>query len=201
MSDSHNDTAEADSAANTVKTAIIVFVGAILMVIGIGMLAHFAIGTRPIGAGNENANTPEAVAGRIAHPVSLAVDPTKGPVPGAAAAPAPAAVKAGAPATAIVAAVAIPVAAVAGAAKAGGGEGIYKTACAACHSAGIAGAPKSGDKAAWAPRIAQGKDTLYKHAIGGYQGKNGVMPAKGGNTSLADADVKSAVDYMVALNK
>ncbi len=199
MSDSHNDTAEAGSAANTVKTAIIIFVGAILMVIGIGMLAHFAIGTHPVGASNEAANTAEAIAVRIAHPVSLAVDPTKGPVPGAAAAPA--AVKAGGPATAVVAAVAIPVAAVAGAAKAGGGEGVYKTACAACHSAGIAGAPKSGDKTAWAPRIAQGKDTLYKHAILGFQGKNGVMPAKGGNSSLADGDVKSAVDYMIALNK
>ncbi len=59
------------------------------------------------------------------------------------------------------------------------------------------GAPKLADKAAWAPRIAQGKDTLYKHAIGGYQGKAGVMPAKGGSQA-SDEEVKAAVDYMVS---
>jgi cytochrome c5 len=66
-----------------------------------------------------------------------------------------------------------------------------------CHGAGIAGAPKLGDKASWAPRIAQGLDTLHTHAIKGYQGKVGMMPAKGGNAGLADADVKAAVGYMV----
>jgi len=78
------------------------------------------------------------------------------------------------------------------------GKKVYDTACTACHAAGIAGAPKSGDKAAWAPRIAQGANVLYDHAIKGFQGKAGVMPARGGNTSLSDADVKAAVDYMVA---
>jgi cytochrome c5 len=78
------------------------------------------------------------------------------------------------------------------------GKKVYDTACTACHTAGIAGAPKSGDKAAWAPRIAQGANVLYDHAIKGFQGKAGVMPAKGGNTSLSDAEVKAAVDYMVA---
>ena len=58
---------------------------------------------------------------------------------------------------------------------------------------------KAGDKAAWSARIAQGKPTLYTHAVAGFQGKAGVMPAKGGNAMLADADVKSAVDYMVSL--
>ncbi len=81
------------------------------------------------------------------------------------------------------------------------GKKVYDTACTACHAAGIAGAPKSGDKAAWAPRIAQGANVLYDHAIKGFQGKAGVMPAKGGNTSLSDADVKAAVDYMVAGSK
>lgn len=80
---------------------------------------------------------------------------------------------------------------------AGKGESTYNTACMACHAAGVAGAPKTGDKAAWGPRIAQGKDTLYTHAIKGFQGKSGLMPAKGGNMSLADADVKAAVDFMV----
>ncbi len=81
------------------------------------------------------------------------------------------------------------------------GEDTYKQVCSACHTAGLAGAPKSGDKAAWAPRIAQGKDTLYKHAIGGFQGKAGVMPAKGGRTDLPDDLVRQTVDYMVKLNQ
>lgn len=81
------------------------------------------------------------------------------------------------------------------------GEETYKAVCATCHTAGIAGAPKSGDKAAWAPRIAQGNDTLYKHAIEGFQGKGGVMPAKGGRTDLPDELVKETVDYMVKLNQ
>jgi cytochrome c5 len=81
------------------------------------------------------------------------------------------------------------------------GEDTYKQVCSACHSAGLAGAPKSGDKAAWAPRIAQGRDTLYKHAIGGFQGKGGVMPAKGGRTDLPDDLVRQTVDYMVSMNQ
>lgn len=80
---------------------------------------------------------------------------------------------------------------------AGSGESTYKNSCAVCHVAGVAGAPKFGDKAAWKDRVAQGKDTLYERAIKGYQGKVGFMPAKGGNAALADADVKAAVDYMV----
>jgi cytochrome c5 len=81
------------------------------------------------------------------------------------------------------------------------GPAAYETACTACHGAGIAGAPKVGDKAAWAPRVAQGKDTLYKHAIEGYNGKTGVMPAKGGQTAWPDDLVKQAVDHMLTLNQ
>ncbi|BAV12316.1 cytochrome C [Moraxella osloensis] len=77
------------------------------------------------------------------------------------------------------------------------GEKLFSSVCATCHTAGLMGAPKLGDKAAWAPRIAQGKDTLYKHAISGYQGKSGVMPAKGGSQA-SDDEVKAAVDYMVS---
>lgn len=80
----------------------------------------------------------------------------------------------------------------------GKGKQVYDSLCMACHAAGVAGAPRFGDKAAWSPRIAQGMDTLYQHSIEGFQGKTGVMPPKGGNTSLPDADVKAAVDYMVA---
>lgn len=77
------------------------------------------------------------------------------------------------------------------------GEKLFGSVCTTCHTAGLMGAPKLADKAAWAPRIAQGKDTLYKHAIGGYQGKAGVMPAKGGSQA-SDDEVKAAVDYMVS---
>jgi cytochrome c5 len=81
------------------------------------------------------------------------------------------------------------------------GTAAYQAACAACHGAGIAGAPKVGDKAAWGPRIAQGKDTLYKHAIEGFTGKTGVMPAKGAHTDWPDDLVKQAVDHMLALTQ
>jgi cytochrome c5 len=81
------------------------------------------------------------------------------------------------------------------------GKKVYDATCVACHGAGIAGAPKFGDKSAWTARIAEGNNTLYAHAIQGFQGKGGVMPPKGGNTTLADADVKAAVDYMVSAAK
>ncbi|MFQ6024120.1 MAG: c-type cytochrome [Acidiferrobacterales bacterium] len=75
-----------------------------------------------------------------------------------------------------------------------GGKETYETACQVCHAAGVAGAPKFGDKAAWKDRIAKGKDTLYEHSIKGFN----AMPPKGGNMSLSDDDVKAAVDYMVS---
>jgi cytochrome c5 len=81
------------------------------------------------------------------------------------------------------------------------GQDTYNKACMMCHGAGVAGAPKIGDKADWQPRIAQGNNTLYDHAIKGYTGKKGMMPPKGGNTALSDADVKAAVDFMVAGSK
>jgi len=74
------------------------------------------------------------------------------------------------------------------------GEKIFGATCATCHGAGVLGAPKSGDKTAWGPRIAQGKDTLYKHALEGFK----MMPAKGGNAALKDDEVKAAIDYMVS---
>ena len=175
---------------------IAVTIGAFALIIGIFMLAYFAIGTYTVGTSVENANTPEAIAKRIAPVTTLEMDTSKAP----ASALTPAAATSKVAAVPIVAA-AIPSAAVTAATSAAGGEGVYKNACVACHGAGIAGAPKTGDKAAWTARIAQGKPKLYDHAILGYQGKAGVMPAKGGNAALADADVKSAVDYMVSLAK
>jgi len=81
------------------------------------------------------------------------------------------------------------------------GKGTYQSACFACHGTGAAGAPKVGDKGAWSARIAQGTAKLYEHAIKGFQGKSGVMPAKGGNASLSDDAVKAAVDHMVSASK
>ncbi|MBU6489083.1 MAG: c-type cytochrome [Burkholderiales bacterium] len=78
------------------------------------------------------------------------------------------------------------------------GEKVFKTVCFMCHQTGAAGAPMFGNKADWAPRIAQGKPTLYKHALGGFTGNNGTMPPRGGNPSLKDDEVKAAVDFMVA---
>ncbi|KXW55938.1 c-type cytochrome [Ferrovum sp. PN-J185] len=77
------------------------------------------------------------------------------------------------------------------------GKKTFDAICTGCHSSGALGAPKFGNKKDWAPRIAQGIDILYHSAI---NGKNS-MPAKGGNPSLTDAEVKAAVDYMVAAAK
>jgi cytochrome c5 len=78
------------------------------------------------------------------------------------------------------------------------GKEIFGQLCTSCHTAGVAGAPKVGDKAAWAPRIAEGLATLIKHATEGYHGPDGnFMPPKGGNPALNDAQVKAAVTWMV----
>jgi cytochrome c5 len=94
------------------------------------------------------------------------------------------------------------VAAAAGAAKpaagaAADGKKIYDSTCTACHASGVANAPKLGDKAAWAPRIKQGMDTLLQSALKG----KGAMPPKGGNASLSDADVRAAIEFMVSQAK
>ncbi len=80
------------------------------------------------------------------------------------------------------------------------GKKLYEGVCQACHAAGIAGAPKFGDKTAWADRLKQGSAVLHEHAIKGYVGKAGVMPAKGGSAA-SDDEVKAAVDYMAAAAK
>jgi cytochrome c5 len=74
------------------------------------------------------------------------------------------------------------------------GQQTFAQVCSSCHQSGAMGAPKFGSKADWAPRIKKGKQTLYTHAINGFK----AMPPKGGQPSLSDADVKAAVDYMVA---
>lgn len=128
------------------------------------------------------AATAETIAQRIKPAGSVVVDPN---------APAPVA----APVVAVAApGAAAPAAAGGDAAK---GKSVYDTACMACHAAGVAGAPKAGDKTAWAPRLKTGKDALHASALKG----KGAMPPKGGNASLSDGDVKAAVDYLIGLAK
>ena len=79
------------------------------------------------------------------------------------------------------------------------GTDVYQNVCKNCHEKGLAGAPKAGDKSAWAPRIAEGKPTLYEHAIDGFKGKTGNMPPKGGRTDISDELIKEAVDHLVAM--
>lgn len=176
MSQHHADSVQDNDKGNPVQVAVAVTAGAIGLVIAIVMVAYFAVGTHRVGSSEAKANTPEAIAQRIAPLTSL-----KGPDGAEPAQPVAAPVK-----TAQVAPPAV--------AAPASGESVYKNACLACHAAGVAGAPKLGDKAAWAPRVAKGKPLLHEHALKGFN----AMPAKGGNASLADADVKAAVDYMLA---
>jgi cytochrome c5 len=107
-----------------------------------------------------------------------------------------------APAATAASAASAPAAAAAPAAGKGGdaskGKAVYESTCVVCHGAGVAGAPKVGDKAMWSPRIAEGIDTLVKHAIEGYHGPDGnFMPPKGGNPALTDEQVTNAVHWIV----
>jgi cytochrome c5 len=87
-------------------------------------------------------------------------------------------------------------------ATAGGSNEVYDGLCVSCHGSGIPGIPQTGDVDAWAPRIAQGMDTLYKHALEGFTGESGMMMMpRGGNPDLTDDQVKSAVDYIVDASK
>ncbi|WP_066157590.1 c-type cytochrome [Hydrogenophaga pseudoflava] len=126
-----------------------------------------------------------AAGGKFAEPQApAAADAAAAP----AAEAAPTAAPAAAPVAAAPAAAAVPVA--------GAGEALYKQACSVCHAAGVAGAPKFGDKAAWSARVGLGLDGLTTSAI---KGKN-AMPPKGGSTA-SDADIKAAVEYMLAAVK
>lgn len=161
--------------AATIKNAIAIFAASVGLVLIIFMLAQYAVGTYSNRLrADDPAMSASAVAARLKPVGQVHVDAN-------AAAP-----------IAVAAAAAL----VAGAASGGADQGktTYEAVCAACHAGGIAGAPKTGDKGLWAPRIGQGKDALYASALKG----KGVMPAKGGNPALADDAVKAAVDYLVA---
>jgi cytochrome c5 len=162
--------------------------------------ADFPVPDRPAGtttanAGDSAAAVVPAPAGMatapapVAQEVATSAPPSPPPAPSAmAATPAAAPV---APAAIVASAAATPSAAVNPA-----GEALYKSVCFACHASGVAGSPKFGDKAAWAPRIATGMPALYNAALHGLN----AMPPKGGS-SASDADVKAAVDYMVSQSK
>jgi cytochrome c5 len=162
----------------------------------------------PARGGNSDL-TDEEVAGAVVHmanqagatwkaPELVARAPAQAAATTASAPPAPPVATAAKAAPPAPAAAAAPAAAPAQAAAAGNkGKAIYDTTCTVCHTAGIAGAPKLGDKAAWAPRIQTGIEALYNSSL---KGKN-AMPPKGGNAGLPDADVKAAVDYMIAQAK
>jgi len=176
----HPDAVEENLETHPVKLAIWVVIGAISLVVGIVLAAQFAVGAYG-GRSLEKdpAMAPEALARRIGPVAKLQVEGA------AAVAPAPEAPK---------------VAAVSAAPAKGGkvdGKKVYDTTCMACHAAGVAGAPKTGDKAAWATRLKTGNDALYASAIKG----KAAMPPKGGNAGLSDAEVKAAVDFMVAGSK
>jgi len=81
------------------------------------------------------------------------------------------------------------------------GTQVYEQVCSACHGLGIAGAPKAGYAAAWGPRIAKGKTVLYDHALHGFTGQTGTMPAKGNRLDIPDALVEEGVDHMISLAK
>jgi cytochrome c5 len=82
------------------------------------------------------------------------------------------------------------------------GPQVYNAVCVVCHAPpGNAGAPPTGDVEAWAPRIAKGNDTLHQHALEGFKGDKGFMPPKGGRVDLSDAEISSAVDYIVSQAK
>jgi cytochrome c5 len=168
-------------AAHTIKKAVAVFAASIGLVLIIFMLAQFAVGAY---SGRDRRDDPAmsdaAIAERLKPLGEVKVD-AGAPVP----------------VTPTVVVAAVPTA---GSPVAGGadfGKTTYEAVCAVCHTAGIAGAPKTGDKAGWSGRVAQGKETLYASAIKG----KGVMPAKGGNPGLADDAVKAAVDYLVSQAK
>ena len=187
MSENH----EHSSPIKTPKQLIIVVVLAFVIPSAlIAMLASMVTGGADVSKGNP-ALSNEAVAMRLKPVGQVEVDPSQ-PQPAASAPAAPAAVAA-APA-------AIPLAAAAPAGKsadAGKGKSVYDATCHVCHTAGLAGAPKLGDKAAWAPRLKQGLEALHASSI---KGKN-AMPPKGGNTALADEAVRAAVDHMLAASR
>jgi cytochrome c5 len=192
MSQHHHDPIEDNIDTHPVKLAIGIALGAVALIIGIYLVVKLAVGS--YGSRDLKGDvsmSEQAVAKRLAPVAQVSIDPNAPAASPAAATGTPAA------AAAMPAAAIPPPAAAKGADAGNAGKATFDAGCVACHGAGIAGAPKFGDKAAWAPRVAQGKPALYNSALKG----KGAMPPKGGNAALADDAVKAAVDYMVAAAK
>ena len=162
-----------------ITVVVLAFVVPVLIIVALVKLAADHKPAPAITAAAE-----EAVAKRIKPVAEVAVDASAAPRQEAAA-----------PAAAAPVAVAVAPATAGG--DAGKGKSVYDASCTACHASGVAGAPKAGDKAAWAPRLKNGKDALYASVLKG----KGAMPPKGGNAALVDADIKAAVDYLAGLAK
>ena len=160
---------------------VVVVLAFVVPIVLIVMLTQLVTSGTDTGKSNP-AMSSEAVARRLQPVGTVVVDPNQ-PAPAAAAPVQVAAAPAGNSAPSA-------------AAGAGGdkGKSVYDATCMVCHAAGVAGAPKAADRAAWAPRLKSGMSALYASSM---KGKN-AMPPKGGNLALSDADVKAAVDYMVA---
>ncbi|HEX7557596.1 MAG TPA: c-type cytochrome [Usitatibacter sp.] len=181
----HHDPIEDNIETHPLKLAIGIVIGAAALIVGIVLLAQFAVGAHGSRSMQDDpAMSAEQVARRLAPAARLVVDPAA-PASAAAATPAP-----------TLASVTIPPAA-GNAPSPTAGKATFDAVCSVCHGAGVAGAPKLADKAAWAPRIKTGIEALHASALKG----KGAMPPKGGNPALADADVKATVDYMVAAAK
>ncbi len=179
MSHDHPDPVEANLETHPVQLAIWIAIGTVALIVGIIMLTRFAVGAygnRSLEGSNAMAAT--ALAARLGPVAKLQLE-------GAAPVAAPAA--AGPKVAAVAAAPA----------KAKDGKSIYDTVCMACHLTGAANAPKFGDKAAWAPRIKTGTDALVASVVKG----KGAMPPKGGAAALSEAEIKSAVEYLVSQSK
>lgn len=161
------------------QLALVVVLSFVVPVALIVMLAKFITGGKNLEPSGSAALTEQAVAERLRPVGTVALFDPAAPPPAAAeqlaAAPAPAPAPAAAP----------------------DGAAIYRQSCAACHAAGVAGAPKSGDKAGWAPRLKKGEDALVAAVIKGM----GMMPPRGGNPKLTDADIRAAVQYQIRTNR
>jgi len=169
------------------KDSMIVFIA-----LGVFIAAMFIVNM--VQKGNVQTNTPEQVSEHIQAVGKVNINasaPAAEAMPAVEVAPAAATT----PATEVAPVVAADPTAVVATASAGNGESTYKTVCMVCHAAGVANAPKLGDKAAWEPRIAKGMDAL-KHSV--IHGLNNVMPPKGGRADISDEDALAAMDYMLA---
>jgi len=181
MSNPHSSSPVAES-EGLIKTPtqllVVVVLAFVVPIAAIFTIIHFLSGN------GKSRNTPmmsdKAIAERI-HPVGRVPDIEKGPSP-LVPAPAP---------------VVVTAAGDAGKPAAADGKAVYSATCQSCHAAGLAGAPKLGDKAGWAPRLGAGTAALTASVI---KGKN-AMPPKGGNPALSDGDIKAAVEYMVSQAK